>query len=81
MIGGQGKYHLFHVNGEVRPTFDGNRRTKTITGNREHKTTNLRWGGGGGGQGNTPLYFRGTWGPPPLLEVLANVSSAKHIKA
>ena len=33
MIGGQGKCHLFHVNGEVRPTFDGNRRTKTIMGN------------------------------------------------
>ena len=64
MIGGQGKCHLFHVNGEVRPTFDGNSRTKTIMGNREHKTTNFRWGD------------RGT-----LLEVLANVSSAKHIKA
>ena len=76
MIGGQGKCHLFHVNGEVRPTFDGNSRTKTIMGNREHKNEFSM-----GGQGNTPLYFRGTWGPPPLLMVLANVSSAKHIKA
>ena len=61
--------------GKVRPTFDGNRRT------REHKITNFRWGEGGAGE-HAPL-FRGTWGhlPPPLWDGLANVSSAKHIKA
>ena len=48
--------------------------------NREHKTTNFRWGGGGGAGEHTPL-FQGNMGTPLLLEVLANVSSAKHIKA
>ena len=55
MFLGQGKWHLFHVHGKVRPTFDGNRRTKTIKGDREHKTANLRWGGGGGGRGTRPF--------------------------
>ena len=45
---------VFISRGKVRPTFDGNRRTKIIMGNREHKITNFRWGGR---QGNTPLYF------------------------
>ena len=37
--------------------FEGNRGTKTILGNREHKETNFRlfWE-----QGNKPIYFRGT---------------------
>ena len=54
MLWGRGKWLLFHVNWKVRPTFDGNRRTKIIMGNREHKITNFR---GGWGQGNTLLYF------------------------
>ena len=59
MIGGQGKCHLFHVNGEVRSTFDGNSRTKTIMGNREHKTTNFRWGDRG-----TSPFISGEHGDP-----------------
>ena len=39
----------FTRTGKVRPTFDGNRRIKIIMGNREHKITNFRWGGGGRG--------------------------------
>ena len=43
--------------GEQSPKFEGNRGTKTILRNREHKKTNFRsfWE-----QGNKPIYFRGT---------------------
>ena len=44
------------------PKFEGNRGTKTILGNREHKKTNFRF------LGNKPIYFRGTREkvvPPP----------------
>ena len=46
-------------NGKVRPNFYGNRRTKIIIGNREHKITNFRWGGGGRG---TRPFFSGNMG-------------------
>ena len=46
---------------KVRPTFDGNRRIKIIMGNREHKITNFRWGGGGGGRG-TRAFISGEHG-------------------
>ena len=42
-FGEQGK-RVF-ISGEQRPNFEGNRGTKTILGNREHKKTNFRfWG-------------------------------------
>ena len=67
MFLGQGKWHLFHVHGKVRPNFDGNRRTKTIKGDREHKTANLRYGGGGAGE-HAPLFQgnMGTFTPTTL---------------
>ena len=55
MFWGQGKWHLFYMNGEVRPTFDGNRRTKIIMGNREHKITTFRRGWGG--RGTSPFIL------------------------
>ena len=52
------------------PKFEGNRGTKTILGNREHKKTNFRF------LGNKPIYFRGTREkvvpPPPPWEGLPN---------
>ena len=39
----------------ARSSFGGNRRTKTIMGNREQKTLNFRWGGGWGGRGTRPF--------------------------
>ena len=65
---GQGKC-LFHVNGESKATFDGNRRTKIIMGNREHKITNFRRGGGAGEhaplfQGNMGTFTSTTLGGP-----------------
>ena len=35
--------HLFQGTGEQRLNFEGNRGTKTILGNREHKKTNFRF--------------------------------------
>ena len=55
--GTQGIY--FRGTGEQRPNFEGNRGTKTILGNREHKS-NFRF------LGNKPIYFRGNRYPPPL---------------
>ena len=55
---GQGKWHLFHVNGESKVNFWWKQKNKDNNGDREHKKKNFRWGGGGGGgQGNTPLDF------------------------
>ena len=64
-FGEQGIY--FRGTGEQRPNFEGNRGTKTILGNREHKKTNFRF------LGNKPIYFRGTREqepPPPPWEGL-----------
>ena len=42
-FGEQGKQGIyFRGTGEQRPNFEGNRETKTILGNREHKKTNFR---------------------------------------
>ena len=43
-----------------RSTFEGNRWTKTILGNREHKITHFRLGGGGGR--GTRLFISGEHG-------------------
>ena len=43
---------------EQRPNFEGNRGTKTISGDREHKKENTF--SIFGEQGNKPNYFRGT---------------------
>ena len=52
--GNKGIY--FRETGEQRPNFEGNRGTKTILGNREHKKKNSIFGE----HGNKPIYFRGT---------------------
>ena len=58
-FGEQGKGGIyFRGTGEQRPNVEGNRGTKTILGNREHKKTNFRLGNRGtcqfisGEQGN-----------------------------
>ena len=69
-FGEQGKKGVyFRGTGEQRPNFEGNRETKTILGNREHKKTNFRfWGNRGisqfisGEQGNS----NPSTPPPPL---------------
>ena len=60
------------------PTFNKNRRTKIIMGNREHNITNFRWVA----EKHTPL-FQGNMGTstPTTLGGPREVSSAKHIKA
>ena len=69
MIGGTGKMSFISCERGSKANFRWKQKNKDNNGeqvNREHKTTNFRWGGGGVGgvgQGNTPLYFRGTWGP------------------
>ena len=54
------------------PNFEGNRGTKTILGNREHKKTNFRFLGNRG----TSLFISGEqgkrWYPPPPWEGLPN---------
>ena len=58
-FGEQGKEGIyFRGTGESRPNFEGNRGTKTILGNSEHKKTNFRFLGNT--EGNKPIYFRGT---------------------
>ena len=52
---GQGNGIYYRRAGKVRPIFEGKRGTKTILGNREHKNTNFRLGGGGGGRGTRPF--------------------------
>ena len=48
-FGEQGKQGIyFRGTGEQRPNFEGNRRTKTILRNREHKKTNFRFLGNRG---------------------------------
>ena len=48
-FGEQGKKDFyFGGTGEQRPNFEGNRGTKTILGNREHKKTNFRFLGNWG---------------------------------
>ena len=48
-FGEQGKKGIyFRGTGEQRPNFEGNRGTKTILGNREHKKTNFRFLGNRG---------------------------------
>ena len=47
-FGEQGKRGIyFRGTGEQRSNFEGNRGTKTILGNREHKKTNFRFFGTG----------------------------------
>ena len=41
------------ISGEQRPNFEGNRGTKTILGNREHKKTIFFFWGGGGNRGTS----------------------------
>ena len=48
-FGEQGKKGIyFRRTGEPRPNFEGNRGTKTILGNMEHKKTNFRFLGNRG---------------------------------
>ena len=56
-LGEQGKEGLYFREQEQRPTFEGNRKTKTILGNREHKKTIVYFIFGE--QGNQSIYFRG----------------------
>ena len=49
----------FRRTGKVKPTFEGKRGTKTILGNKEHKKTIFRLGGGGIG---TRPFIRGGGG-------------------
>ena len=49
VLGNSGKRGIyFRGTWEQRPNFEGNRGTKTILGNREHKTTNFRFLGNKG---------------------------------
>ena len=48
VLGNRGKMVLFQGTGEQRSNFEGNRGTKTILGNREHKKTNFRFLGNRG---------------------------------
>ena len=59
----------FRGTSEQRPNFERNEGTKTILGHREHKKTDFRFffRGGGEGQGNKPIYFRGTREQVPPL--------------
>ena len=51
VLGNRGKGYLFQGKREQRSNFEGNRGTKTILGNREHKKTNFRfWGNRGTSQ-------------------------------
>ena len=62
VLGNKGIY--FRETGEQRPNFEGNRGTKTILGNREHKKTNFRFLGNMG----TSQFISGEQGnkyPPP----------------
>ena len=64
-LGEQGKQGIyFRGTWEQRPSFEGNRGTKTILGNREHKKTNFRFLGNRG----TSQFISGEQGnryPPP----------------
>ena len=64
-FGEQGKQGIyFRGTWEQRPNFEGNRGTKTILGNREHKKTNFRFLGNRG----TSQFISGEQGnryPPP----------------
>ena len=64
--------HLFQGNREQRLNFEGNRGTKTILGNREHRKQFSIFGE----QGNKPIYFSRTREqvhPPPPWEGLRNM--------
>ena len=72
-MGKRGKKDIyFRGTWEQRPNFEGNRGTKIILWNREHKLTNFQFLGE---QGNKPIYFRGkreqvsTLGGPPKYTV------------
>ena len=66
-LGTRGKKGIyFRGTGEQRQNFEGNRGTKTILGNREHKKTNFRFLGNRG----TSQFIsgeQGNWYPPPPL--------------
>ena len=61
VLGNRGK-RVF-ISGEQRSNFEGDRGTKTLFGNREHKITNFRF------LGNKPIYFRGTGTPMGFVEL------------
>ena len=58
-LGNKGKGAF--ISGEQMPNFEGNRGTKAILGDREHKKTNFSIFGE---QGDKPIYFKGTRYPP-----------------
>ena len=65
--------------GEQRPNFEGNRGTKTILGNREHKKTIFRFLGNRG----TSQFISGEHGsryPPPGRASLEIAKTACHIR-
>ena len=63
-FGEQGiKVISFRGTGEQRPNFEGNRGTKTILENREHKKTNFRYFG----TGEQANLFHGSNGTGPPL--------------
>ena len=59
-FGNREKGHLFlgNMGTKLMQNFEGNKETKTILGNREHKKTNFRFLGN---RGISQIYFRGTW--------------------
>ena len=63
------KGYLFQGNEEQRSNFEGNRGTKTILGNREHKKTHFRFLGKDE-QANLFQGNKGTGTPPPTREGL-----------
>ena len=72
--GGMGIH--FKGTGEQMPNFEGNRGTKTILGNTEHKKTNFRFKGNRGVKG-TSQFISGEQGNryplPPHCEGLKNM--------
>ena len=75
VLGNRGK-RVF-ISGEQRPNFEGNRGTKTILGNREHKKTNFRFLGNRG----TSQFISGEQGnryPPPPPPPWEGLYTATH---
>ena len=71
-FGEQGKQVIYFrgTNRGTRPKFEGNKGTKSILGNSEHKKINFNFWE----QGNKPIYFRGTREQVPPWEGLFNTT-------